>query len=199
MLRTLTFVEVIMLRFRKYLSSGVAALVILFSLAGASAAQNTCIATGDIDCSGGDITIGDVSKLIDFFSIGSSALPCPYQADINGDCVVDRNDYVALMECLLQPFGCPSVSTCCNPVIIPCCMGDPNRTGGDPTIADISAMVDAKFITGNCNSICISGADLNGSGNGAPVCEDITIADISILIDCLFLSDDCSSHFGICP
>jgi hypothetical protein len=196
---TLTFVEVVMLRFRKYLSRGIAALVILFCLAGASAAQETCIATGDIDCSGGDITISDVSKLIDFFSIEGTALPCPYQVDINGDCVVDRNDYKALLECLLLPFGCTAMPTCCNPVIVPCCLGDPNRSGGDPTISDVSAMIDAKFITGDCNSICISGADLNGSGNGAPTCNDITITDISILIDCLFLNGDCSSRFGICP
>ncbi len=75
-----------------------------------------------------------------------------------------------------------------------CCVGrvgDANGIGGDePTIGDISAMIDAIFITGTCDGIlnCLTEADLNQSGGANPTCNDITIGDISILIDYVFIS-----------
>lgn len=75
-----------------------------------------------------------------------------------------------------------------------CCIdrvGDANGSGGDePTISDISFMIDAKFITGRCDGIiaCHAEADVNRSGGSDPTCEDITISDISILIDYLFIT-----------
>ena len=75
-----------------------------------------------------------------------------------------------------------------------CCqlrVGDANGTGGDePTIGDISAMVDAKFISGSCvgTIVCLAEADVNQSGGANPTCDDITIGDISIVIDYLFIS-----------
>jgi hypothetical protein len=91
----------------------------------------------------------------------------------------------------------------CTPPPPVCCMGhvgNANGLGGDvPTIGDVSVMVDAKFITGNCVKdaglptenhiiLCLTEADLNQSGGYDPTCEDITIGDISILIDYLFIS-----------
>ncbi len=70
-------------------------------------------------------------------------------------------------------------------------VGDANGLGGDePTIGDISVMIDAKFITGTCDGIiaCLAEADVNQSGGTDPTCDDITIGDISILIDYLFIS-----------
>jgi hypothetical protein len=75
-----------------------------------------------------------------------------------------------------------------------CCLGrvgDANGVGGDePTIGDVSVMIDAKFITGVCEGIveCIAEADINQSGEGDPICDDLTIGDISILIDYLFIT-----------
>jgi len=75
-----------------------------------------------------------------------------------------------------------------------CCedrVGDANGLGGDePTIGDVSVMIDAKFITGACNGIiaCLAEADVNQSGGIDPTCDDITIGDISILIDYLFIT-----------
>jgi hypothetical protein len=81
-----------------------------------------------------------------------------------------------------------------------CCVGrvgDANFSGDDePTIGDISVMIDAKFITGNCvgpdseNPIlpCLLEADINQSGSTAPTCDDVTIGDISYLIDYLFIT-----------
>ena len=75
-----------------------------------------------------------------------------------------------------------------------CCVarvGDANGVGGDePTIGDVSAMIDAKFITGSCDGIlpCLTEADINQSGGTNPTCDDITISDISVLIDYLFIT-----------
>jgi len=75
-----------------------------------------------------------------------------------------------------------------------CCIGrvgDANGASGDePTISDISVMIDAKFITGTCEGIipCSAEADVNQSGESGPTCDDITISDISILIDYLFIT-----------
>ncbi len=76
---------------------------------------------------------------------------------------------------------------------IGCCkgrVGDANGLGGDePTIGDVSAMIDAKFIAGHCEGIieCIAEADINQSGGCDPTCDDVTIGDISTLIDYLFI------------
>jgi hypothetical protein len=75
----------------------------------------------------------------------------------------------------------------------PCCegrVGDANGLGGDePTIGDISAMIDALFISGNSGPIpCLAEADINQSGGTGPAYDDITIGDISILIDYLFIT-----------
>jgi len=77
---------------------------------------------------------------------------------------------------------------------MPCCIdrvGDANAVGGDePTIGDVSVMIDAKFITGTCDGIiaCLTEADINQSGGVDPTCDDITIGDISVLIDYLFIT-----------
>ena len=76
-----------------------------------------------------------------------------------------------------------------------CCVGrvgDANGIGGDePTISDITAMIDAKFISPeHCEDwlTCVQEADINQSGGLTPTCEDITIGDIAILIDYLFIT-----------
>ena len=76
----------------------------------------------------------------------------------------------------------------------PCCegrVGNINGDGGDePTIGDISTLIDAKLITGTCYGIieCLEEADTNQSGGTNPTCDDITISDISVLIDYLFIT-----------
>lgn len=70
-------------------------------------------------------------------------------------------------------------------------VGDANGIGGDePTIGDISVMIDAKFITGTCDGIldCFDEADVNQTGPpSAATCGDVTVGDMSILIDYLFI------------
>ncbi|MEW5795209.1 MAG: hypothetical protein AB1772_02500 [Candidatus Zixiibacteriota bacterium] len=75
-----------------------------------------------------------------------------------------------------------------------CCVlrvGDANNSGDDePTIGDVTVMIDAKFITGTCDGIivCLPEADINQSGGASPTCDDVTIGDITILIDYLFIT-----------
>jgi hypothetical protein len=75
-----------------------------------------------------------------------------------------------------------------------CCVarvGDANMSGDDePTIGDISTMINAKYIAGTCDGVltCLTEADINLSGHGTPICSDITIGDISSLIDYLFIT-----------
>jgi len=76
----------------------------------------------------------------------------------------------------------------------PCCIGRVGNANGqgtdEPTISDISTMIDAKFISGTCEGKipCLAEGDTNQSGGADPTCDDITISDISILIDYLFIT-----------
>ena len=69
-------------------------------------------------------------------------------------------------------------------------VGDVNGIGGEePTIGDISFLIDAKFISLSCDSIpCLAEADINQSGGANPTCDDLSIGDIMILIDYLFIT-----------
>lgn len=74
-----------------------------------------------------------------------------------------------------------------------CCdtrVGDANGLGGDePTIGDVSVMIDMLFISGDPNVIsCVAEADVNKSGGSSPELPDVTIGDISVLIDYLFIT-----------
>jgi hypothetical protein len=74
-----------------------------------------------------------------------------------------------------------------------CCVGrvgDANGSGDDePTIGDISLMIDAKFVAGDLSIIvCLPEADANQSGGPDPTPEDVTIGDITMLIDYLFVT-----------
>ena len=78
-----------------------------------------------------------------------------------------------------------TVGACCEGTV-----GDANGSGGEPTIGDISVMINAKFIASDCTGLisCFEEADVNQSGGTSPTCDDITIGDISLLIDYLFIA-----------
>jgi hypothetical protein len=99
----------------------------------------------------------------------------------DGDVVTDYIDY--------DPW-CNYDFTICD-LTVGCCIGrvgDANGLGGDePTISDISSMIDMLFIS-NTEVACIAEADLNQSGGYHPLVENITISDISSLIDYLFIT-----------
>ncbi len=74
-----------------------------------------------------------------------------------------------------------------------CCVGrvgDANGSGTDePTIGDVSVLIDAMFISSNFDIIpCLPEADINQSGGSDPQESDVTIGDVSYLIDYLFIT-----------
>jgi hypothetical protein len=76
-----------------------------------------------------------------------------------------------------------------------CCIGrvgDANGASGDePTIGDVTIMIDALFIGENWSVIpCLAEADINQSGGPDPTSSDITIGDVSYLIDYLFIAGE---------
>jgi N-acetylneuraminic acid mutarotase len=132
--------------------------------------------------------------------------------DSDDDTIADCNDVCPGWDDLADsdqdgvPDGCDNCPEDYNPdqsdqnqnnvgdVCDGCCLdrvGDANGLGGDePTIGDVSVMINAKFITGTCDGIldCMTEADVNQSGGLDATCDDITIGDISTLIDYLFIT-----------
>jgi len=107
------------------------------------------------------------------FTAGDGPGPFPYHCAIHPTTMKDT--------ILVAP-----PPSCCNLRV-----GDANGVGGDePTIGDVSVLIDARFITGTCTGLipCLAEADINQSGGPNPTCNDITIGDISILIDYLFIT-----------
>jgi len=112
--------------------------------------------------------------------------------------IVQVLDYVAVDQYLTVH------ETCCSGRV-----GDANGQGGDePTIGDVSLIIDALFITASETPLtalpaCMAEADVNLSSQNPPphwppVYEDITVGDDSTLIDYLFIT---GSSLGLpeCP
>ena len=72
----------------------------------------------------------------------------------------------AKTETLAEPDE-DGVPSCCNGRVGNALYG----CGDEPTIADLAAIIDAKFITGTCDGIidCLAEADINQSGGSNPM------------------------------
>jgi hypothetical protein len=85
---------------------------------------------------------------------------------------------------------------CCQGIV-----GDANGSGDpEPTIGDVSMMIDALFITGSCTGLieCLAEADVNQSGGADPSCGDVTIGDVSMVIDYLFITGSDLMSLPLC-
>jgi len=114
--------------------------------------------------------------------------------------VVNPSQEDADLNCPPTPY---TEDPLCGDVCQTCCVGrvgDANGQSGDePTISDISVMIDAKFISGNTDGLpCLSEADVNQSGGFNPTGDDITISDISVLIDYLFITGPANATLADC-
>jgi C1A family cysteine protease len=77
-----------------------------------------------------------------------------------------------------------------------CCFGRVGNANGqgvypdEITLGDIMLLVDAVFISYNCDKIpCLLEADVNQDGSTEPNCDDhITLGDIMMLVDFLFIT-----------
>jgi hypothetical protein len=97
---------------------------------GVSAVAQTCVATGDLNHSGGDspaahdVTTADVQIFVNHLSMSHESLQYPFAADLTGDCIVDREDLDELVWCHYthcEPGPCcpwPGPITCCDPLQI---------------------------------------------------------------------------------
>jgi hypothetical protein len=95
----------------------------------------------------------------------------------------NQGDFIYTTMTIVEP---ELVASCCDLRV-----GDANSLRGDePTIGDVSVIIDAKFITGVCDGIvaCLPEADIDQSGGIDPTCDDLTMGDIMILIDYLFIT-----------
>jgi len=148
----------------------------------------------------GDLLVGAYASSADHFEAGRAYL-FHLGSDSDGDNVLAGCD-----NCIstYNPDQSDSDADGIGDVCDGCCVarvGDANGQGGDePTISDISTLIDAKFITGTCEGkmSCLAEADVNQSGGADPTCGDITISDISSLIDYLFITGPESATLPDC-
>jgi hypothetical protein len=92
--------------------------VCLLSLSESPKCQE-CLATGDVNCSGGDFSLRDLVDFFDYLYFATGTLTCPHEADLIADCIVDWRDVQELSDWLLHTVEPPfSVTTCCDPILV---------------------------------------------------------------------------------
>jgi len=155
----------------------------------------------DQDCNGFDAVTCIVDADHDGFGTNSGTIVIAFdgscdaaagESDVIGDCndgdpTINPGEIDIPNDGIDQDCdGSDATGSCCSLRV-----GDANSNGDDePTIGDISVLIDAKFIAGDCTGIitCFPEADINQSGGLNPDCDDISIGDISVLIDYLFIT-----------
>ena len=152
-----------------------------------------------------------VSSEVVFYNVGTSEQPEIPPVELTlppfgaGNLTIELNSVVEGSE-LPGVLGLDAIVLAFNgPVSASCCVGmvgDANNSGDEmPTIGDISTMIDAKFISEDCEAriACFAEADINRSAEGEATCDDVTIGDISMLIDYLFITGPQEMTLPDCP
>jgi hypothetical protein len=87
----------------------------------AAVSAQDCYAAGDVNNDGIVLSVTDYVYLVRYVAGEGLDLPIPYQADLNGDCMVDYLDvevYASYFELglgVFGPYGGFPVPTCCDP------------------------------------------------------------------------------------
>jgi hypothetical protein len=140
-----------------------AAVLVFIALAGfvnGAKAQESCMATGDINGDGIVLSVGDLVVAIRILGCEGAVPDSMYRMDLNGDCQV--NQYDLEWYNLVQQYGLSVLpgyprATCCNPTVTfmpPAARGDVNRDGS-LTSADVVLILSCVFTaTGPNCSFC---------------------------------------------
>ena len=162
------------------------------SMTGTISTADTCYASFDVNGDGIVLSVGDLVHLMRYLQGEDSLFPVqPYEADFNGDCVIDDGD-LEIMNCyLLYGMVCVApwypVPTCCYPdtVVGACCFGADScsirseancASLGGEYLGDFSDCSDAP-----CDCCIGVRGDANGDGTANP-----NISDVTFLVAYLF-------------
>lgn len=149
-----------------------------------------CISTGDLD-GNGSLDVDDFIILLNL-AANFPALAEPWQADVNGDCIVDSADVLAIHDRLIscRTGDCDfNTVTCCEPelmLIESCCQGTVGNVNADPLditdIADLTFLIDHLFI--NFPPLdCPAEGNIDADPEGK-----VDIADLTFLIGHMFIN-----------
>ncbi|MBU8932578.1 MAG: hypothetical protein KOO62_01090 [candidate division Zixibacteria bacterium] len=147
------------------------------------------IIPGDLDGDGFS-DISELAMLVEYIHFGSPPIPCPWNADVNGDCVINWDDANLLEE------GGPYVEcTCVDPQWV-CCRDlagnfDYDRFD-DVNVADLTKLV-AYMFTGGAPPYCYEEADIDSAGDP----PGINVSDLTSLVAYLFTGGDAPTPCSI--
>ena len=150
-----------------------------------------CAAAADINGDGITLTVADLVHLL---RILNGDVPVPdnvYQADLNGDCVIDHGDaevldcyFVYGMMCFDGVFPVP---TCCYPstVVGACCLGDSCSIRSEGNCIDMGGeyLGDGTDCEGASPCDCCVG--IRGNVDGDEL-DEITVSDLTCLVEYMF-------------
>ena len=153
--------------------------------------QEECAASGDINNNGVNLEIADLVYLLRVFS-GDNPIPDNlYQADLNGDCVIDDGDaeifncyFTYGMICFTNQFP---VATCCYPStdVGACCLGDSCSIRSEENCLALGGTYQGDGTDCELGNPCDCCVGIAGNVDGDDQ-EEITVSDLTCLVDWMF-------------
>lgn len=162
--------------------TGLAAVLVFVALAGfvtGARAQDSCLATGDINGNLLGMELSDLVLATRILTCETSLPDSLHRIDVNGDCQVNQYD-LEFYQYYMQygPSALPGYprTTCCNPVVTfmpPSARGDVNRDGS-LTSADVVLILSCVFTaTGPNCSFCQTDVNCDFARTPADVVQEL--------------------------